>query len=155
VRLCDSVCALARTQVTRLGDLLSALCEEEIETMRSTGRLRPPRPGQRLTLEEQRMMSQVEMGSDGSIRPRKLDGPWYKAAAFQDFALDERLTAICRAIFGGRNPLLFADQAFMKPPGGGRKPYHQDNWYFNLRDSDDVITVSRRPLSPSALCHRR
>ena len=125
--VCEGV--FAPDEVDALGSLLSRLSEEEIAAIRAKGQFQVPQPGQLPTLDQQRIMSQVEVDSDGTtVRPRKLDRPWYKGAAFQDFATDPRLTAICRTIFGGRTPLLYSDQAFMKPPGGGRKPYHQDNW---------------------------
>lgn len=40
----------------------------------------------------------------------------------------------------GSEPELFADQALLKPPGGGReKPWHQDNAYFDVRPGAPVV----------------
>jgi len=42
----------------------------------------------------------------------------------------------------GDEPALFADQALLKPPGGGReKPWHQDNAYFDLVPGAPVVGV--------------
>ena len=58
-------------------------------------------------------------------------------------AIDARATAAGSVEEEERitEPLLFADQAFMKPPKlGSPKPYHQDNFYFECSPVDDVIT---------------
>lgn len=40
----------------------------------------------------------------------------------------------------GSEPELFADQALLKPAGGGReKPWHQDNAYFDIRPGAPVV----------------
>lgn len=42
----------------------------------------------------------------------------------------------------GDEPELFADQALLKPPGGGReKPWHQDKAYFDLVPGSPVVGV--------------
>lgn len=42
----------------------------------------------------------------------------------------------------GDEPALFADQALLKPPGGGReKPWHQDKAYFDLVPGAPVVGV--------------
>ena len=38
----------------------------------------------------------------------------------------------------GEDIKLFGDQAFMKPPGGIKKPYHQDSAYFKIQPTDLV-----------------
>ena len=38
----------------------------------------------------------------------------------------------------GEDIKLFGDQAFMKPPGGVEKPYHQDSAYFKIQPTDLV-----------------
>ena len=83
----------------------------------------------------------IDYAGDGRIAPRKLNNPFEKGAAFQTFALDSRLRDIIRDLIGVE-PLLFADQIFMKPPHfGTAKPYHQDNYYFKCHPADHVITV--------------
>jgi ectoine hydroxylase-related dioxygenase (phytanoyl-CoA dioxygenase family) len=53
--------------------------------------------------------------------------------------LDSRIAAIASELLGGE-ALVYADQAFLKPPGGPRS-LHQDNWYFGLTTSDVVLTA--------------
>lgn len=83
----------------------------------------------------------VDRAADGSIAPRKIDRPFFKASAFQSFILDPRLSSIIRELIGV-TPLLMTDQIFMKPPHlGSAKPYHQDNYYFKCHPADHVITA--------------
>ncbi len=83
----------------------------------------------------------VDRAEDGTIGPRKIDRPFFKARAFQSFVLDLRLLRII-ADFTGVKPLLVGDQIFMKPPHfGSAKPYHQDNYYFKCEPADHVITA--------------
>ena len=52
------------------------------------------------------------------------------------------MTALASRLLGGRKALVYSDQVFIKPPEvGGPKPYHQDNWYFGVTSSDDVLTA--------------
>ena len=83
----------------------------------------------------------VDYAEDGRIAPRKLNSPFEKSEVFQTFVLDTRLRGIIRDLISVE-PLLFADQIFMKPPHfGTAKPYHQDNFYFKCHPADHVITV--------------
>jgi hypothetical protein len=123
--VCEGVFSPAEAE--HLAALLSDLSAAEVAEIEESGVTLSPTAGQPLDPEQARMISQVDVTATG-VKPRKLDRPWYKHERFREFALDERLTTIAREIFGGRFPLLYADQAFMKAPGGGAKPYHQDNW---------------------------
>ena len=94
--------------------------------------------------------AQVESGetgdfdaaSDGTnVMPRKLDNPFGLEPRFRPFVLDARLSDLIQE-FVGEPPLLFGDQIFMKPPRvGSEKPFHQDNFYFQLEPADKVITA--------------
>ena len=80
--------------------------------------------------------------ADGTVEPRKVGNPFLKDQAFRDFALDQRLRQLLRALLGGKEPLLARDQVFMKPPRhGSAKPYHQDNAYFKCEPADELITA--------------
>ena len=83
----------------------------------------------------------VDRAEDGTIAPRKINQPFFKASAFQSFVLDERLLGLIQSLIGVE-PLLMTDQIFMKPPNfGSAKPYHQDNFYFKCQPADHVITA--------------
>ena len=89
-------------------------------------------------------------------RARKIDQPFRKSENFRRIALDQRLHLLVGAMMDAstvttdtstsaatvrKEPLLFFDQAFLKPPRvGTAKPYHQDNFYFKCTPADDVIT---------------
>ena len=83
----------------------------------------------------------VDRAEDGTVAPRKIEGPFLKETAFQSFVLDPRLSHIIRNLIGVE-PVLVTDQIFMKPPHfGSAKPYHQDNYYFKCDPADHVITA--------------
>ena len=56
-------------------------------------------------------------------------------------AYDSALLAIVEQILGAP-PVLFADQALLKPSGYGReKPWHQDKAFFDIREGAPVVGV--------------
>lgn len=56
-----------------------------------------------------------------------------------DIAYRPDILELVSRILGGE-PELFADQALLKPPGGGReKPWHQDSAYFDVRSGAPVV----------------
>lgn len=70
-------------------------------------------------------------------------------------AEDPALTAAVSALMGGAPPLMFQDQALLKPPHGGReKPWHQDNAYFNIPAEAPVVGVwiALDPATPENGC---
>ncbi len=78
---------------------------------------------------------------DGSVVPRKISSPFLQHPDLRRFVLDPRLRGLIEQLIS-REPLLFSDQIFMKPPRhGGPKPYHQDNGYFLAHPDDHVITA--------------
>ena len=87
----------------------------------------PGRHGGRPTPEAPQRRATVEVGPDGSLaweltRPTRF---YPEHAAFRALALDPRLAALASELLGGE-ALVYADQAFLKPPGvGGPRPLHQ------------------------------
>lgn len=56
-----------------------------------------------------------------------------------DIAFRQDILRFVAEVLGGE-PELFADQALLKPAGGGReKPWHQDNAYFDIRPGAPVV----------------
>lgn len=56
-------------------------------------------------------------------------------------AEDPTLLSLVEALLG-EEPVLFADQALLKPPGIGReKPWHQDRAFFDVRPGAPVVGV--------------
>ena len=90
-------------------------------------------------------MSKVQLMADGTLIDRKLNTPlkdYPGETSFRSVALAPRMMELASALLGGRRALVFSDQCFIKPPeNGGPKPYHQDNWYFGVASSDDIITA--------------
>ncbi len=83
----------------------------------------------------------LDISENGEQAPRKVNEPFVKDALCRKMLLDARLTGCIEELLG-RRPLLFVDQAFLKPPRfGSAKPYHQDNFYFRCRPDDEVITA--------------
>ncbi len=83
----------------------------------------------------------TDHGDDGKVAPRKISSPFLKSEAFQSFVLDPRLRGLIGDLTG-QEPVLLADQIFMKPPRfGSAKPYHQDNFYFRCEPADHVLTA--------------
>lgn len=83
----------------------------------------------------------TDVGEDGSAAPRKTSNPFQKRRRFRQLAApDGRLEAVASAMLKS-SARIFSDQAFMKGPRvGGAKPSHQDNFYFGIDSSDDVVT---------------
>ena len=59
---------------------------------------------------------------------------------FQDIAKNPNLLQFVRAIIGPKIR-VFRDQALFKPPGGQKKPVHQDQSYFRINPPDELITA--------------
>ena len=72
-------------------------------------------------------MATVQVMPGGGLLARKLNHPIKShGGAFRTVAMDPRLTSLASALLGGRPAMVFSDQAFLKPPGGGGpKPFHQ------------------------------
>lgn len=95
----------------------------------------------RLEMPAEVSMFTHDLSEDGQTAPRKIVSPFLKHQAFQAFVMDSRLEEILTRLLG-EQPLLCADQIFMKPPYfGSAKPYHQDNFYFRCSPAEHVITA--------------
>lgn len=83
-----------------------------------------------------------DSAEDGTAaHPRKVDEPFLVEPRIRAFVLDVKLVGLVGELLGAA-PLLFNDQIFMKPPRvGSEKPFHQDNFYFQLEPADQVITA--------------
>lgn len=63
---------------------------------------------------------------------RKLNRCAESDPVFMRYALNDKILDIVEALLGP-DVKLFGSQAFMKPPGGVEKPYHQDSPYFHIK----------------------
>lgn len=96
-------------------------------------------PGTKLHADTQRSL--IDHGPDGKKLPRKIDAPYTKHQAFQEVARSEQLVQLVSRCLGTKDVVILTDQLFMKPPQiGSAKPYHQDNFYFGLKDSGAIVT---------------
>ena len=72
---------------------------------------------------------------------RILDDPQYNREFFRKLASDPHITSRVDKILG-KGHEVFSGRIFFKAPGGGGpKPTHQDNFYFNPSRTDGLITV--------------
>lgn len=82
---------------------------------------------------------------DGGVKARtvlrKLDDPAFFRPAIAALAKAPALVDRVEALIGRGVAVCFS-QVFFKPPeGGGPKPMHQDNFYFDLSDMDGMVTA--------------
>jgi Phytanoyl-CoA dioxygenase (PhyH) len=71
---------------------------------------------------------------------RKLDDPVYHRPIFRGLASHPPLVEMIEQLIGPGLSVAFS-QVFFKPPGGGPKPAHQDNFYFGPNDPNGLVTV--------------
>lgn len=92
-------------------------------------------------MSEQQRDWYLERASRGGPLLRKLDNPVFHRAAFRRLAEKPALVEIVEQLIG-RGVSVFFSQVFMKPPEvGGKKPIHQDNFYFGPDDPDAMVTA--------------
>lgn len=77
-------------------------------------------------------------GSAGLLR--KLDDPVFHRPIFARVASSPALVAWVTELIGPGLRVAFS-QVFLKPPGGGPKPAHQDNYYFGPSDQRGLVTA--------------
>lgn len=65
---------------------------------------------------------------------------WQLDPVIARFVLSPRFAAVAAALLGVPRVRLYHDQALCKEPGGGRTPWHQDQYYWPL-DTDRTITM--------------
>ena len=77
---------------------------------------------------------ELEPGADGvySLQTvRKLNACAENDTVLMQYAKSEKVLDVVQALLGP-DLKLYSSQAFMKPPGGVEKPYHQDSAYFSI-----------------------
>lgn len=65
---------------------------------------------------------------------------WARDEAVRQFVLARRFAKIASNLMGVRGVRIYHDQALYKEPGGGKTPWHQDQYYWPL-DTDKTITM--------------
>ena len=65
---------------------------------------------------------------------------WRLDPTIERFVRDERFARTAAALLGVESVRLYHDQALCKEPGGGRTPWHQDQYYWPM-DTDRTITM--------------
>jgi ectoine hydroxylase-related dioxygenase (phytanoyl-CoA dioxygenase family) len=65
---------------------------------------------------------------------------WRLDPTIEAFVRDERFARTAAALLGVDSVRLYHDQALCKEPGGGRTPWHQDQYYWPM-DTDRTITM--------------
>ena len=136
----DECASLAELVERVVGDQEAILREQRAELFTPPGR----HGGGIQTMEEGRgLRSTLEVSDDLSVawelaRPTRF---YPECPEFAAVSCDKRIGALANELLGGE-AMLYADQAFLKPPGkGAPRSWHQDNWYFGLTNSADVLTA--------------
>jgi ectoine hydroxylase-related dioxygenase (phytanoyl-CoA dioxygenase family) len=65
---------------------------------------------------------------------------WEHDESVRPFTLSKRFAKIAADLMGVPSVRLYHDQALFKEPGGGKTPWHQDEYYWPL-GSDDCVTM--------------
>ncbi len=65
---------------------------------------------------------------------------WEKDPASAPFVLAKRFAKVAADLLGVKSVRLYHDQALFKEAGGGKTPWHQDQYYWPL-DTDKTITM--------------
>lgn len=65
---------------------------------------------------------------------------WRTDERIATFVLSPRFAGVAAALLGVERVRLYHDQALCKEPGGGRTPWHQDQFYWPM-DTDQTITM--------------
>lgn len=65
---------------------------------------------------------------------------WENDKDIKKFVFAERFAQIAADLLGVKKVRLYHDQALFKEPKGGKTPWHQDQFYWNL-DTDKMITM--------------
>lgn len=65
---------------------------------------------------------------------------WQLNDKVKDFVLAKRFGKIAADLLGVKNVRLYHDQALYKEPGGGKTPWHQDQYYWPI-DTSNTITM--------------
>lgn len=65
---------------------------------------------------------------------------WEENENIRKFTLAKRFAGIAAQLLGVEKVRLYHDQALFKEPGGGKTPWHQDQYYWPL-DTDKTVTM--------------
>lgn len=65
---------------------------------------------------------------------------WEESETVKRFTLAKRFAGIAAQLLGVEKVRLYHDQALFKEPGGGKTPWHQDQYYWPL-DTDKTVTM--------------
>ncbi len=65
---------------------------------------------------------------------------WEEEETIKKFTLAKRFAGIAAQLLGVEKVRLYHDQALFKEPGGGKTPWHQDQYYWPL-DTDQTVTM--------------
>ncbi len=65
---------------------------------------------------------------------------WRHDGQVKEFVFAKRFARLAADLLGVEHIRLYHDQALYKEPGGGRTPWHQDQYYWPL-DTDKTITI--------------
>jgi ectoine hydroxylase-related dioxygenase (phytanoyl-CoA dioxygenase family) len=65
---------------------------------------------------------------------------WRHDAAVQQYVMAQRFAGLAARLLGVERVRLYHDQALYKEPGGGKTPWHQDQYYWPM-DTDRTITM--------------
>ncbi len=83
----------------------------------------------------------VDVSTDGTMAPRKIEMPSLKDDLFHAFLFEGRLTSLVTSLLR-EAPVLIRDQLFMKPPEiGSAKPFHQDLAHFHCQPADGMLAT--------------
>lgn len=93
------------------------------------------------SLPEEKRSWYLEPAGAGKPLLRKLDNPVFHRHVFAQLARHPSLVRMVEQILGDGVSVFFS-QVFMKPQEvGGRKPIHQDNFYFGPEDPNATLTA--------------
>jgi ectoine hydroxylase-related dioxygenase (phytanoyl-CoA dioxygenase family) len=93
------------------------------------------------TLSPEQRRWYLEQGAGEQTQLRKLDNPVFHRKVFRELAANSSLVEMVQQLIG-QGVSVFFSQVFMKPPEvGGKKPIHQDNFYFGPNDPDATLTA--------------
>jgi len=65
---------------------------------------------------------------------------WRQNEVLKAFVMSKRFAKVAAQLLGVEGVRLYHDQALYKEPGGGRTPWHQDQYYWPL-DTDKTVTM--------------
>jgi ectoine hydroxylase-related dioxygenase (phytanoyl-CoA dioxygenase family) len=93
------------------------------------------------SLPEEKRNWYLEEAGRGQPTVRKMDNPVFHRRVFERMAKHPALVRAVQQLIGEQVSVFFS-QVFMKPPEvGGKKPIHQDNYYFGPDDPDATLTA--------------